>query len=241
MYGIFTFTECGSHATNQDAFAITVHPDDASCCVCVLADGQGGRTGGRAAARTACCVTMKKALSYSPKKLARPSSWPSILRAADNAVRDSADAGYTTLVAACIVPSMVCGASSGDSAAIVLTGGNDHHRLTGNQIKNPPVGSGLAAFVPFSSRLVAPWVVLLMSDGVWKYTGWRKIVSAITQFNGQAMIDALQHCARLPCSGNFLDDFTVVAVQNQRNKQTNRCRNSWDGPASRVHTYSPIG
>jgi serine/threonine protein phosphatase PrpC len=213
MYGIFTFTECGSHATNQDAFAITVHPDDPLCCVCVLADGQGGRTGGRNAAHTACRVTMKKALSYSPKRLARPSSWPTILHTADNAVHDSADAGYTTLVAACIMPSMVCGASSGDSAAVVLTGGNVHHRLTARQIKNPPVGSGLAAFVPFASRLIAPWVVLLMSDGVWKYAGWGKIVSAITQLNGQAMIDALKHSARVPCSGKFQDDFTVVAVQ----------------------------
>ena len=216
MYGIFTVSECGSHATNQDAFGIKAHPDDAFCCVCVLADGQGGRTGGRDAARTACCVTMEKALSYSPKKLVRPSSWPTILRAADNAVRDSADAGYTTLVAACIVPSMVCGASNGDSAAIVLTGGNVHHRLTGNQIKNPPVGSGLAEFVPFASRLIAPWVVLLMSDGVWKYAGWRKIVSVITKINGQAMINSLRHSAWLSSRGKFQDDFTVVAVQNRR-------------------------
>jgi serine/threonine protein phosphatase PrpC len=184
---------------------------------------------------------MERALSYSPKQLARPSSWPSILRGVDLAVRDSAEAGFTTLVAACIAPSMVCGASSGDSAAIVLTGGNVHHRLTGNQIKNPPVGSGLAEFVPFASRLIAPWVVLLMSDGVWKYAGWGKIVSAISQINGRAMIDALQHSARLPSSGEFRDDFTVVAVQSKHNTRMNRSRNSWDWLASRVHINSLTG
>lgn len=105
-------------------------------------------------------------------------------------------------------------ASSGDSAAIVLVGGNDHHRLTDNQIKNPPVGSGVAEFVPFASRLIAPWLVLLMSDGVWKYAGWDTIVSVITQHDGQTMIDSLQDSARLPGSGEFQDDFTVVAVQN---------------------------
>ena len=103
---------------------------------------------------------------------------------------------------------------SGDSAAIVLNGANDHQELTSNQIKNPPVGSGVAEFVPFASRLLAPWLVLLMSDGVWKYAGWDTIISVITQHDGQAMIDSLQDAARLPSSGEFQDDFTAVAVQN---------------------------
>ncbi len=214
MYGIFTFTECGGHARNEDAFAIASHPDDSSCCICALADGQGGRAGGRDAAQIACRVAIETSLSHSPKQLARPNSWPTILRAADDSVYGSSDAGFTTLVAACIMASAVCGASSGDSAAIVLTGGKDHHQLTNNQIKNPPVGSGVAEFVPFASRLIAPWLVLLMSDGVWKYAGWDTIVSIITQHDGQAMIDSLQDSARLPVSGDFQDDFTVLAVQN---------------------------
>lgn len=214
MYGIFTFTESGGHATNEDAFAIESHDEDSSCCVCALADGQGGRAGGRDASQIACRVTIESALSYSPKELARPTSWPNILRAADDAVHDSPDAGFTTLVAACVMGSSVCGASSGDSAAIVLNVRKDHQQLTANQIKNPPVGSGVAKFVPFASRLVAPWLVLLMSDGVWKYAGWNAILSVIMQHDGQAMIDSLQNSARLPASGEFQDDFTVVAVRD---------------------------
>ena len=214
MYGIFTFTECGGHATNEDAFTIEPHPRDSSCYVCAVADGQGGRAGGRDASQIACLATIETALSYSPKQLARPKSWPTILRAADDAVRDSPDAGFTTLVAACITPSMVCGASSGDSAAIVLTAGNDYQQLTQNQIKNPPVGSGVAEFITFTSPLVAPWLVLLMSDGVHKYAGWNTIASVITQNDGQAIIDSLKLSARLPGSGEFQDDFTVLAVQN---------------------------
>ena len=213
MYGIFTFTEPGGHINNEDAFAVESHPDDSSCCICAVADGQGGRAGGREAAQIACRVTVDTALLSSPKQLARPTSWPTILRAADEAVRDESDAGFTTLVAACVMDSSVCGASSGDSAAVVLNGRKDHEQLTVNQIKNPFVGSGVAVFIPFVSQLIAPWLVLLMTDGVWKYVGWDTLVSVIMQHHGHAMMGSLQDSARLPGSGDFQDDITVVAVE----------------------------
>ncbi len=215
MFGIYTFSECGvGHASNEDAFAIEPHPEDPSCWICTVADGQGGQAGGQAASQIACRTVIETAFLYSPRKLARRKSWPAILRAADEAVCDSPDAGFTTLVAACVTPSLVCGASSGDSAAIVLTAGKDSKQLTQKQLKNPPVGSGVAEFMPFTSRLVTPWLVLMITDGVWKYAGWNTIDSAITQHNGQAIIDSLENSARLPGSGEFQDDFTILAIQN---------------------------
>ena len=88
MYEINTFTECGGdHETNEDAFQVKRHPQDESCLVCVLADGQGGRSGGREAAETACRVTVQTALSCPPNHLERPASWPGILHVADMVVQ----------------------------------------------------------------------------------------------------------------------------------------------------------
>ena len=214
MYGIHTFSEAGGHPTNEDSFAIEYHPEDSNCLVGVVADGQGGRAGAYAAAQIACRTTLETALSYSARQLVRPGTWPAILGAADRAVHDSPEAGFTTLVAACIMKTQVCGASSGDSAAIAVSGRNSHEQLTSKQIKNPPVGSGLAVFVPFASRLVAPWLVVLMSDGVWKFAGWDMIDSIVTRQHGDAMMESLRASARLPGSEGYQDDFTVLAVHD---------------------------
>lgn len=50
MVDIFTFSEKSGHATNEDVFTYKFHPDDSSCCLCALADGQGGQSGGQQAA-----------------------------------------------------------------------------------------------------------------------------------------------------------------------------------------------
>ncbi|MGO8752924.1 MAG: hypothetical protein ACLQNE_43840 [Thermoguttaceae bacterium] len=49
-----------------------------------------------------------------------------------------------------------------------------------------------------------------MSDGVWKYTGWDRIEEAVLAVPGRQIIECLQAAARLPRSGQFADDFTVV-------------------------------
>jgi len=49
--------------------------------------------------------------------------------------------------------------------------------LTRQQAKNPPIGSGDALFTPFGALLADPWLVLAMSDGVWKYVGWDRLVA----------------------------------------------------------------
>ena len=49
-----------------------------------------------------------------------------------------------------------------------------------------------------------------MSDGVWKYAGWQKIIELASEQRGQALLNAIQSAARLKGSGRFPDDFTVV-------------------------------
>ena len=101
---------------------------------------------------------------------------------------------------------------TGDSAALVVSGGKAKE-LTVGQHKNPPVGSGAAAVVPFAAAVTEPWRVLVMSDGVWKYVGWDRVVEIASRAPGPAVIAELQELARLPGSGRFQDDFTLVVLE----------------------------
>jgi PPM family protein phosphatase len=212
MVSVLSFSEVGGHRVNEDAFAVRPHPAGPDCWLCLLADGQGGRAGGARAAQLACETALARALKCPPQCLADGAVWASVLGQADAAVSADAEAGYTTLVGLCVVPGAVAGASCGDSAALLVCGGRAR-QLTAAQAKNPPVGSGAAPFVPFEARLAGPWAVLAMSDGAWKYAGWGAITQAASTLRGQALLEALQARARLPGSGQFPDDFTLVVFE----------------------------
>jgi hypothetical protein len=212
MLAVHSFSEPGGHRHNEDALRVQAHLLDPDCWLCFVADGQGGQAGGGPAAQVACQSALDAALACQPEALTHPSAWPPILRQADAAVAADAAAGFTTLVGLCVCRNVVVGASTGDSAALLISDGKPHH-MTVAQHKNPPVGSGGAAAVPFAAALTEPWRVLVMSDGVWKYVGWERLIEVACRANGPAVIAELQQAARLPGSGRFQDDFTVVALE----------------------------
>ena len=162
------------------------------------------------ASQLACRAAMDAALQESPRRLASPLAWAELLHGADEAVRDAREAGFTTLLGFCITKGYLAGASCGDSAVLVATSGQRPSVVTAGQAKNPPVGSGTAPFWPFGLALVVPWVVVAMSDGVWKYAGWDRVEEAVSAGHGQQIVERLQEGARLQGSGQFQDDFTVV-------------------------------
>jgi hypothetical protein len=209
----FTHTEAGGHIENQDYVAVRPVPGSSPCYVCVVADGQGGQLGAARAAAIACQSCLDRSSSFRADQLLSPSIWSDILRNADKAVADVEEAGYTTLVAFCLTEAMLCGASSGDSAVAVLNAGEPARILTKQQRKNPPVGSHGAFFVPFSLRLVHPWTVLAMTDGVWKYSGWDSIFAVASEGDGETIIRKLREKAALPRTGTLQDDFTLVVFQ----------------------------
>ena len=214
MLNVLSFSEVGGHQVNEDASAVQPHPLDANCWVCFVADGQGGRAGGGAASQVACHTALAAAGDCRPEILLEPSTWMNILRQADEAVAADKVAGFTTLIGLCVIQNRVVGASSGDSAAMLFCG-DDLTHLTAHQQKNPPVGSGAAIAIPFAAKTISPWLVLAMSDGVWKYVGWDQILDIVRIERGQALIDNLQQAARLPRSGEFQDDFTVVLLEDR--------------------------
>jgi hypothetical protein len=177
-----------------------------------VADGQGGRAGGAAASSLACRAAVEGAGTLPVRKLLAPATWATILRRADQAVADDPRAGFTTLVAFAVVGDAVCGASCGDSAAVASAGEGKPVILTGRQHKDPPVGSGAAPFVGFDFPLAAPWGVLALTDGVWKYAGWPAVLAA-ADLPPEEALAALRGRALLPGSGELPDDFTLVVVR----------------------------
>jgi len=208
-----THTEPGGHEENQDRIEVRAVPGVSPCFVCAVADGQGGQAGAALAAAIACQICLDKALSFRPDKLLSPSVWSDILRQADASVADAENAGYTTLIAFCLTETMLCGGSSGDSAVLLRMADRPSCILTKNQMKNPPVGSRGAVFVPFTARLLSPWTLMAMTDGVWKYAGWETIVAAAAEGTGEAIVRQLRAKAALPRTNGLQDDFTLAIFQ----------------------------
>src|SRR5262245_17537047 len=111
MIQVFSHSEPGGHAENEDAFEFRVHVADSSSHLFAIADGQGGQFGGGAAARLACKVCQESATAFPVKQLMAPSNWASILAAADRAVAADSASGFTTLIGFCISSNWICGAS----------------------------------------------------------------------------------------------------------------------------------
>jgi serine/threonine protein phosphatase PrpC len=211
---IFTHSEAGGHATNEDAFDVRRHPEGCGCWVGALADGQGGQSGGAEAARLACRIVIEAALAQPIASLSKPRTWVEALRRADEGVLADARAGFTTLIGFVIVGGRVVGASCGDSALWVAGADDQIIELTGHQSKNPPIGSGCAEPTPFVAELSGSWVVVAMSDGVWRYAGRDGVRAALRESRGQTLLDALPARARLPRTGGLQDDYTAVVLQS---------------------------
>jgi serine/threonine protein phosphatase PrpC len=213
---VFTHSEVGGHAENEDAFFVDQHPADGKCWICALADGQGGRSGGGAAARIAVHAVRDMVMSQPPNTLADSWQWERILQSADAKVAKDPTAGFTTLIGFCVAEDVIVGAANGDSAVAIFDVMRDCWEITANQFKNPPVGSGDARFVNFASELERPWMILAMSDGVWKYSRWEKIKEAGKSLRGRTLVDELVNSARLMKTGKLQDDFTIVVLHEDQ-------------------------
>jgi PPM family protein phosphatase len=212
MIRVMTHSEAGGHAHNEDAFAIGPHPDDPHSLLCALGDGQGGQPGGGPAARLACETFLDRASCVPLARLMLLHGWNDVLTQVDRDVAEDPGAGFTTLAAFAVARGRLAGAACGDSALVVAGPEQAPLALTARQRKSPAVGSGGAVFIPFSAALSPPWVVLAMTDGVWKYAGWDAVHQAAA---GAAddLIRPLRQRAGLPGSGALQDDFTLVVLR----------------------------
>jgi len=209
-----TATEAGYGHINEDIVQVRSHPDKIGFALCSLADGQGGRSGGARAAYVAVRESLAAALSFSADALGQAAQWHPIVSAADEAVCEDDDAGFCTSVSLCVSDQRVCGASCGDSGALLLSGGREL-LLTENQRKNPPVGSGAARPTAFEARLTPGWKLLVVSDGVWNYIGWEQIAAIAAQNQGEEIFAALRQAVGETNAGKLPDDFTIALFYNE--------------------------
>lgn len=205
---IFSYSEAAEGHPNEDCFAIRSHPTDGTTLLCALADGQGGQAGGERAARLAVALTIEIAEGLDVEQLQDPLTWYQVISAVDAAVCEDAVAGCTTLVAFCETGEKLCGASCGDSAAILIQDGNTMV-LTEDQRKRDAVGSDEAVPTVFCADLHADWRLLIMSDGVWKCVGYDRLVTEATLKEGEELVLSLRDCA----GSRLYDDFSLVVVQ----------------------------
>jgi hypothetical protein len=211
-----THTEAGGKEVNEDFVVAKRHPSGGERYVCALADGQGGRSNGALAARTACQTVWARAMEHPFDILLQPSTFSTLMYAADNAVCSTQ--GYTTLVALAFDGDSVMGASCGDSkayfarkqdgsAAVEIT------EWTARQQKNPPVGSGDAIFTTFSYTDIEDGRILILSDGVWKYCGFEAIKSAFEMPSFTDAASFLRAATLKRVGSGPPDDFSVIAVE----------------------------
>ncbi len=219
---IHSLSLAGELGPNEDACLSCFHPRWQSAALCAVSDGQGGRPGGAAASSLACEAIVGLASECSPLRLHWPITWRSLARRADSRVLAAPGAGFCTLVALAVTARRVSGAACGDSAAVLAVGDDATQFLTSEQQKNPPVGSGNASFTFFTARVSPgkPWTLLLMTDGVWKFTGLDPVIeAAISREPAPRIIDQLRKAAARNAhllKRSFRDDFTVMVVQNRR-------------------------
>ncbi|MCW8131440.1 MAG: SpoIIE family protein phosphatase [Planctomycetota bacterium] len=155
----WTLAKSDDPSTNEDAFAT------GACgkgIYAVIADGQGGRPGGREAATVAvefAGLLLQDALHR--KHLRK------FLAAVDQAVSSEKLAGFCALACVCIEDDQLTGVACGDCLGLLL-GVAGAMELTSGQPKNPPVGSGNATGCIFHATLTAESRVLLATDGLWR-------------------------------------------------------------------------
>jgi len=213
MQTVLTFSEAGGHPDNQDVVLVRQHPARLDMTIALVADGQGGRSGGGRAAELACQTAWKLASEFDLDQMLDPLAWAYLLRRVDLAVEGDAVAGFTTLVALVVTPNRVVGVSSGDSVAIAVVAGRATE-VTAGQSKNPPVGTGTVIGRTFNTPLEAPWPLALMTDGVWKFAGLDRVLVLAQKVTPNNLLCALQTTARRHGTGDYYDDFTLAVLDN---------------------------
>jgi len=207
---IRTHSEAGGKIENEDFLLVKRHPEN-SVVIVALADGQGGRAHGAAAARAACEAVWEAASALASEELFKDGTWQRIIASVDRAA--AVTGGFTTLVALALDDSFAAGASCGDSKAYF------HHRHEGyelaewttHQPKNPPIGSECANAEPFMCTAIGGGRLIVVSDGVWKYCGYEALKAACGVPLEQ-VVEHLRSTAVARSGAALPDDFSLVVV-----------------------------
>lgn len=160
-----------------------------------VVDGAGGTARGALAAERVCAALAQCARL--------PEDWCDWLR--DRDMELARLGGQAAAVVVDVRGGWLRGASVGDCEAHVFYDGLDED-LTRGQTRKPLLGDGRAQPVAFGFR--ARGIVVVASDGLWKYARRDEVVRVVSAADRVA--ERLVDCARLP-SGPLQDDIGVIA------------------------------
>lgn len=170
--------------------------------VIALADGAGGSSGGGDAAKEFVRIVAEAA-----RNLRDPRSCQAIVERADLMILADAKGGETTGIVVVIDGGRVFGASVGDSAAWLFTAAGARE-LTRTQQRKPFLGTGAAIVRAFRSD--EPGMLVVASDGLWKYASPTAIRAEVDR--NQCAAKPLIELVRYP-SGALPDDVAVVIAE----------------------------
>lgn len=166
--------------------------------VCALADGVGGMGGGEEASRWVV-----------EQWLNQPEEAVEALLDYDDRLSRRPQGGQSTAVLLRLSARGLEGASVGDSRAWLL---NSKVEMTERQHRKPYLGSGEALPVGFAFGPLPPDRLLLASDGLWKAIPLEKMLELAGTPDLKSALAALLQAARLPLSGEYADDVSIILV-----------------------------
>lgn len=191
----------GVNQPNQD-FAAHFSKDGVDFLI--LADGVGGQGGGGVAAQYLVDFVSQ---NVSKNNLHQPFFLQNLLGAADHMINNHAKAGKTTAIVIAVEDNEVYGSSAGDSEAYILEN-NCLTSLTDGQDLNGFIGSGHAAPISFK-KIFTDGVLILASDGLWKYAQPQNIIKELSSSRQKASSARLADLARMQ-SGHLNDDISIL-------------------------------
>jgi serine/threonine protein phosphatase PrpC len=172
--------------------------------VVALADGAGGISGGAEAA-----AAFVRIVAENKSSLRNGGDCVSLLQRADEQISDDAVAGETTGLILIAQGGQIFGASVGDSEAWFYSSDAMAH-LTKDQRHKPFLGSGAARATGFSLE-ARQGLILVASDGLWKYTSQEKIAAEVQRADQSTFLERLFNLVRLR-SGALQDDVAIAAL-----------------------------
>ncbi len=190
----------GARGAGQDR---VVTDGDAHRWLLVLADGAGGSGGGAGAAEAVVAGVVAQL---------RPPASASEIEDCLTACDRAALGGETTAVIVVVDGREVRGASVGDSEAWLInrrTG--DVRVLTEYQVRKPLLGRSEAIVTAFAVAASVDDVLLIGSDGLFKYIARAKLLALVATTDVLALPTALIAAVRLP-NGGLQDDVSVIVA-----------------------------
>lgn len=190
-----------AHQHSQDRVGYV--PTSFGLCL-LLADGAGGTSGGAQAAEL-----FISRMSEVARVCRDVRELIAAFRSLDTELEVHPEAGETTGIVVVVSDSELTGASVGDSEAWFLAE-QSVVKLTLEQERKPLLGSGRSAPTVFAVPRTLG-LLLLASDGLFKYTSEQKILSTVRQGASEATLKQCVDLVRLR-SGNLQDDLAIALL-----------------------------